>query len=60
MNGPKVLKLRGNFVHEGNYEDGEYERLIINRDDLLKQFEKIISMAEQLSEDNLYLYHIGI
>ncbi|UPM55458.1 hypothetical protein [Gottfriedia acidiceleris] len=60
INGPKVLKLRGNFVFGENDEGGEYEKLIINRYELLIKIEKMISMAEKLSKGNLYLYHLGI
>ncbi|MEH7514509.1 hypothetical protein V7146_17485 [Gottfriedia acidiceleris] len=59
-NGPKVLKLRGNFVYGEDDEDGKYEKLIINRDELINKIEKMITMAEKLSKGNFYLYHLGI
>jgi hypothetical protein len=60
INGPKALKLKGNFVYGEDGKDGEYEKLIINRDELLMKLEKMISMAKKLSKGNLYIYHLGI
>lgn len=61
INAPTTLELTGEFVYDENDEMlGEYEKLIFNRDEVIKLFEKIISMSVQLAEDNCYLYHCGI
>lgn len=39
---------------------GEYEKKVFNKDEVIKQFEKIISMSAQLAEGDYYLYHCGI
>ncbi|MDF2790626.1 MAG: hypothetical protein K0S80_3727 [Neobacillus sp.] len=60
-NAPTTLELTGEFVYDENDEKlGEYEKLIFNRDEVIKLFEKIISMSVQLAEGNCYLYHCGI
>ncbi|MEW9670607.1 hypothetical protein [Ammoniphilus sp. 3BR4] len=58
---PKVLKLTGEFVMvEGEEHAGHYEELVFNRDEIIEQFEKIISFSERLAEGKFYLYHCGI
>lgn len=60
-NSPQVLELRGSFVWvEGEEHSGEYEKLVFNRDEIIEQFEKIISFSKKLSEGHFYLYHCGI
>ncbi|MGE8077390.1 hypothetical protein [Peribacillus loiseleuriae] len=38
----------------------EYEKLVCNRNEVIKLFEKTISMEKHLAESDLYLYHCGI
>jgi len=45
---------------EGGVQSGHYEKLVYNRLEIIKQFEKIISFSDRLSEGKFYLYHCGI
>lgn len=45
---------------EGGGQSGHYEKLVYNRHDIIKQFEKIISFSDRLSEGEFYLYRCGI
>lgn len=38
----------------------EYERIPFNRDEVVRQFEKMISMADLLATGRYSLYHLGI
>ncbi|MFE8697380.1 hypothetical protein ACFYKT_13640 [Cytobacillus sp. FJAT-53684] len=61
QNSPKVLKLTGMYVMiEGVEGEGHYEKLVFNRDELIKNFEKMISFSNQLAEGNCYIYHWGV
>ncbi|EPY08664.1 coagulation factor 5/8 type-like protein [Paenibacillus alvei TS-15] len=61
LNSPTVLELTGEFVMvEGGVQSGHYEKLVYNRLEIIKQFEKIISFSDRLSEGKFYLYHCGI
>jgi hypothetical protein len=61
LNSPLVLKLTGEFITiVGEEQSGHYEKLFYNRNEIVKQFEKIISFAERLSEGEFYVYHCGI
>lgn len=58
---PKILELTGAFVMESDADTaGHYETLVLNRDDIVNQFETIISFSERLAEGNFYVYHCGI
>jgi hypothetical protein len=59
-NAPKTFELTGNFVDGADEQDGVYEKLHINRDDLVNKLEKVVSMSESLGKGNCYLYHLGI
>ncbi|WP_080840816.1 hypothetical protein [Cohnella massiliensis] len=61
LNSPTTLELTGEFVMlEGGGQAGQYEKLVYNRNEIIKQFEKIISFSDRLSEGNCYVYHCGI
>lgn len=61
LNSPTVLELTGEFVMvEGGEQSGHYEKLVYNRNEIIKQFEKIISFSDKLFEGKFYLYHCGI
>lgn len=60
-NSPTTLELTGEFVYDENDEIlGEYEKLIFNRDEVIRDFEKIISMSLKIAEGDCYIYHCGI
>lgn len=60
-NAPNTFELTGEFVYDECCKTlGEYEKLVCNRDEVIKLFEKIISMAKNLAEGDFYLYHCGI
>ena len=58
-NAPEVIELTGNFVFSDG-EEGEYEKIMVNRGELIMQLDKIISMSRLLADGNYYLYHCGI
>jgi hypothetical protein len=57
-NAPEVIELTGEFVFSDG-EEGEYEKIMVNRGELIMQLDKIISMSRLLADGN-YLYHCGI
>ncbi|PAE42782.1 hypothetical protein [Bacillus sp. 7884-1] len=60
-NSPIILELTGEFVYDENDEIlGTYEKLVFNRDEVIKLFEKIISMSVKIAKGDCYLYHCGI
>ncbi|MGM0713371.1 hypothetical protein [Brevibacillus parabrevis] len=60
-NAPEVLKLTGEYVTiVGKDDSGHYEKLVLNRNEVLKQFEKIASFSNRLDEGSYYLFHCGI
>lgn len=52
-NAPITFEITGNFVDGDNEQDGEYERININRYEVVNQLGKIISMSEQFSKRQL-------
>lgn len=61
LNSPAVLELTGEFVMvQDGEQSGYYEKLAYNRNEIIHQFEKIISFSDRLSEGKFYLYHCGI
>lgn len=61
INSPQTLVLTGNFIFPSNeQEQGENERLVFKRDEVLKLLEKVILMAGTLEEGDHYIYHLGI
>lgn len=58
-NAPEVIELTGEFVFSDG-EEGEYEKIMVNRGELIMQLDKIISMSRLLADGNYYLYHCGI
>ncbi|MBE1557135.1 hypothetical protein [Sporosarcina limicola] len=60
-NAPATFELTGKFFYDEEGKIGrEHEKLVFNRDEVIKLFEKMILMSRQLDEGNLYLYHCGI
>ena len=60
-NAPVKFELTGEFVYgEADNQEGDYEKLVFNRDEVISQFEKIISMSETLAKGEFYLYHCGV
>lgn len=60
-NAPLTFELTEKFTFsEGDSQVNNYEKLVFNRDEIIKQFEKVISMSERLAEGDFYLYHCGI
>ncbi|MED4035945.1 coproporphyrinogen III oxidase (plasmid) [Niallia taxi] len=57
---PEKIELTGDFVGEDNHQNGEYERLILNRDEIVRQLEKVIAMSERLLDGEYYVYHCGV
>ncbi|MBL3644636.1 hypothetical protein JMN23_19950 [Bacillus sp. RHFB] len=60
-NAPDKFELTGEFVYgEADNQEGDYKKLVFNRDEVITQFEKIILMGEALAKGEFYLYHCGI
>lgn len=60
-NAPSKLELTGQFVYEGSDDMlGEYEKLVFNRNEVIKLFDKIISMSVHIGKGESYIYHCGI
>lgn len=58
-NAPEKIELTGDFVWDDD-QNGEYGRLILNRDEIGRQLEKIIAMSEKLLDGEYYVYHCGV
>ncbi|MFS0600892.1 hypothetical protein [Peribacillus frigoritolerans] len=52
-NAPNTFEITENFVDGDNEQDGEYERININRYEVVNQLGKIISMSEHFSKRHL-------
>lgn len=60
-NSPEKLELTGDFVPSSHKKSlGAYERLVFDRDDVLKLLETLLTMVERIEQENLYIYHLGI
>jgi hypothetical protein len=60
-NSPEVIKLTGEYLTiVDQHDSGHYENLFLNRNEILKQFDKIVSFANKLSNGSFYLIHCGI
>ncbi|PJN90703.1 hypothetical protein [Bacillus sp. mrc49] len=60
-NAPASFVLTGAYVYgESDTQDGYFEKLTLSRDEVMAQFEKIISMSEALAKGEFFLYHCGI
>ncbi|MFJ7994838.1 hypothetical protein ACIQY5_22210 [Peribacillus frigoritolerans] len=60
-NAPDKFELTGEFVYgDADNQEGDYKKLVFNRDEVITQFEKIILMSEALTKGEFYLYHCGI
>ncbi|MFJ7755832.1 hypothetical protein ACQKGI_21580 [Peribacillus muralis] len=61
INAPDEFELTDAFFYgEDGNQEGQYEKLVFSRDEVITQFEKIISMSENLAAGECYLYHSGI
>ena len=61
QNAPLKLELTGSYILSVGEDDiGEYEKLIFQKEEVLRQFEKMITLAERLAGGDCYVYHIGI
>ena len=61
-NSPDSLHLTGNFRWNDGQTNGQYERLVFNRDDSIKTFRTLAGYAKQVanSQDDLYILHLGL
>ncbi|WP_285767393.1 hypothetical protein [Peribacillus sp. SI8-4] len=58
-NAPASFVLPGAYVY-GDKQEGNYEKLVFSRDEVIAQLDKMISMSEALAKGECYLYHCGI
>jgi len=63
-NGPTTLNLRGNYswIEDEGMQSGDYEILEIARDELVENFRKLQSFAEQVmvNSNKYFILHHGI
>jgi hypothetical protein len=55
-NAPDIFQLKGPFIINRD----EHEILYFSRNEIIDQFETMISMSNYLADGNYYLYHCGI
>jgi hypothetical protein len=62
LEGPPTLELRGSFQWiEGEAVDtGEYERINVDRDELVRDLSALADLAERVSTGQNYLLHWGV
>ena len=53
---PDIFQLKGQFIINRD----EHEILYFDRNEIVDQFETMISMSNYLADGNYYLYHCGI
>lgn len=62
--GPKKIQLTGSWgVEEGRpSSEGEYEKLKVDRDGMVRKMKALAAIADQVGEskDELYILHLGI
>jgi hypothetical protein len=60
-NSPNVLKLTGEYYSiDGEKDSGQYEKLILNRNEIISHFDKMVTFSDFLLKGNHYIYHRGI
>ncbi|MFB5189057.1 hypothetical protein [Alicyclobacillus fastidiosus] len=60
-NSPNHMELTGKFIVGDRVESaGQYETLVLERDEVIEAFEHIVAMAGRLGQGGVYLYHCGI
>ncbi len=58
---PKMIELTGDFVMaDGTEQEGHYEKLVFNREEIIHCLDKMIAYSNRLVEGDLYVYHCGI
>ncbi|PGZ93358.1 hypothetical protein [Bacillus sp. AFS029533] len=57
---PKVLILTGMYVEGDHEEDGEYEKITFNQDEVLQQLDALIALIVEVEKHSHKIYHIGI
>ncbi|MDR7071565.1 hypothetical protein [Fictibacillus barbaricus] len=60
LNAPNPFELTGEFIYDEDNQEGGYEKVFLNREEVINLLEKIVSMARRLESGNFYLYHCGI
>ncbi|SFC55991.1 hypothetical protein SAMN05443252_104308 [Bacillus sp. OV322] len=59
-NAPDTFEITSDYVHGDKAQDRDYEKIFIKRNEVIKLLEKMISIADRLSEGNSYLFHCGV
>jgi hypothetical protein len=59
---PELIKLKGNYTYiEGEDEaKGQYERLYFNKQDILKQLNRLMQFCERVKNEGYVIIYLGI
>ncbi|WP_459500063.1 coproporphyrinogen III oxidase [Bacillus sp. C1] len=58
---PENIKLTGSFQWTNGYDtDGEYERLMFDRDILCEKLESLVRLLHKVEEGKGYILHFGV
>lgn len=62
LEGPPTLELRGSFqwIDGEAVDTGEYERITVDRDELVRDLSSLADLAERVSTGQTYLLHWGV
>jgi len=62
-NGPSILRLTGNYgciTNDKGIEEGNYEIIEVNRDELVESFRKLQLFSEKVMLNQFFIIHHGI
>lgn len=59
-NAPDSLELTGLFIEGTDEKEGHYEMVIFSRDEIIRQLDQMVALAEKMGERDYCLYHWGI
>ena len=55
-NAPNMIKLRGSYIISDNY----YEKIYIEKEKMMKKFNKLNNLIEKAIDESGYILHLGI
>ncbi len=58
-NGPNDLRLTVGYSYEDN-PDGEFERMTVNKEELIFKLKSISEYADKIIDNNCYILHLGV
>ncbi|MEK5393428.1 hypothetical protein NSQ59_24275 [Margalitia sp. FSL K6-0131] len=57
---PKEITLTGMYILSDDQEDGEYEKIIFDKDEVLEQLDALIAFIIEVEKHGHKIYHLGI